>query len=209
MSQSYEAVHSGADSWLEGRQSSYSRGFALSPAWAEVSLQKLQAEATPLSSMGVKCLEKMFVCSNRGRYCDDDYNLSVRQLFWKLIQAKVFSLESQSAKRKAPHFLGCAKSWKVFHPSFTCSFLCAFAVLWIWFPLHASPLQRNRTGTVAVLGGRDFKGWIIYCRRKLMENDPAPQSFSFIHRLPFNFLPWVEAAGGPTRSKQMLAPLGL
>lgn len=166
--------------------------------------------------MGVKCFEKMFVCSNRGRYRDDDYNLSVRQLFWKLIQAKVFSLDSQSAKRKAPHLLGCANSWKAFHPSFTCSFLCTFAVLWIWFailyyvPLYASPLQRNRTGTVAVLGGRDFKGWIIYYRRKLMENDPAPQSFSLLFiQLPFSFLPWVEAAGGPTRSKQMLAPLGL
>lgn len=125
---SYEAAHSGADSWFkEGRQSSYSQMLALSPAWAAVSMQKLQAEAIPLSSMGVKCqTEKMFVCSNRSRYCDDDYNLSVRQHVWELIQAKVFSLDSQSAKRKAPHLLGCANA----------TFLEAFPpLIYLFFPL--------------------------------------------------------------------------
>lgn len=76
--------------------------------------------------------------------------------------------------------------------SFLCTSCCA---LHLGLPScitssHTPPSQRKRTGTMAVLGGRDFKGWIIYCRSKLLGSDPAPQDFSllFIH-LPFNFLP--------------------
>lgn len=129
-----------------------------------------------------------------------------KAIFWELIQAKVFSLDSQSAKRKAPHLLGCVNATflEAFPPLiylfFPLYFCCALSL--VCLPLHTSPLQGNRTGTLAVLGGRDFKGWIIFCRKKLLGNDPAPQSFSllFIH-LPFNFLPWVEVAGGPQQKQ--------
>lgn len=145
------------------------RGFALSPAREQAETSRwghsteAQWEESPLRR---SLLRK----SHRSRHSDEDCILFVRQFFWELRQAKMFCLDSQSAKRKAPHLLlpsleGFSSLNYLFFPLLFCCALHLGLPSCITLP-HTPPSQWNTTGTMAVLAGRDFKGWIIYWRSR-------------------------------------------